>query len=225
MLHLVRGDCGLGNPPDIFTTNASESMNAVLKRKLEFKRSELPIIVDKMKEIVGEQQKEVERAVIDRGKYSLKSEYRFSQVSQDKWFTMNAQQRAKHLSKVHSLLLTDVTVQPIDDSLQQGDSIKEKKELSVDMNLASKQVNLPLTCIEGIWRKAIELINNPDAMSCAPGQPPESRMVLSYSGKNPHLVTAAKGGAFNCDSHCPNWKSLGLCAHTVAVAEVNKKLS
>jgi len=33
-------------------------MNAVLKRKLEFKKSELPVFVDKMKEIVGEQQKE-----------------------------------------------------------------------------------------------------------------------------------------------------------------------
>jgi len=58
---------------------------------LEFKKSELPVFVDKMKEIVGEQQKEVEGAVIDRGKYCLESEYRFLQVSQDKWFTMNAQ--------------------------------------------------------------------------------------------------------------------------------------
>jgi len=32
-------------------------MNAVLKHKLEFKKTELPVFVDKMKEIVGEQQK------------------------------------------------------------------------------------------------------------------------------------------------------------------------
>ena len=69
MLCPVKGDCGLGNPPDIFTANASESMNAVLKCKLEFKRSKLPLFVNKMKEIVGEQQKQVEHAV---GKYSLK---------------------------------------------------------------------------------------------------------------------------------------------------------
>ena len=225
MLRPVREECGLGNPPEIFTTNPSESMNAVLKRKLDFRKSELPVFVEKMKEVVGEQQKEVERAVIDRGKYCLRSEYRFLQVSQDKWFTMNAQQRAKHLSKVHSLVMTDVKIQPINDSLQQGDWIEDKKELSMDVNIASKQVNLPLTCIEGIWRKATELINNPNAMACAPGQSPESRMVLSYSGKNPHLITVTKGGAFNCDSQCPNWKSLGLCAHTIAVAEVNNKLS
>ena len=34
MLCPVRMECGLGCPPDIFTTNASESVNAILKHKL-----------------------------------------------------------------------------------------------------------------------------------------------------------------------------------------------
>ena len=38
------------------------------------------------------------------------------------------------------------------------------------------------------------------------------------------MVTPTKGGGFACDSNCPNWKSLGLCSHTVAVAQVNGKL-
>ena len=49
-------------------------------------------------------------------------------------------------------------------------------------------------------------------------------MVLSYSGKMPHMVTPKKGGDFSCDSNCPSWKSMGICSHSVAVAEVNKKL-
>jgi len=55
---------------------------------------------------------------------------------------MNAQQRTKHLSKVHSLAMTDTSMQPINLSLQQGDSSGDKKELSVDMNIVSKQINL-----------------------------------------------------------------------------------
>ena len=39
MLRPVREECGLGNPPEIFTTNPSESMNAVLKHKVGFKKS------------------------------------------------------------------------------------------------------------------------------------------------------------------------------------------
>ena len=38
------------------------------------------------------------------------------------------------------------------------------------------------------------------------------------------MVTPKKGGEFSCDSSCPNWESMGICAHSVAVAEVNKKL-
>ena len=68
-------------------------------------------------------------------------------------------------------------------------------------------------------------ISTNDAIVPAPGQDLVARMVLSYSGKIPHMVTPKKGGEFSCDSSCPNWKSMGICAHSVAVAEINKKLT
>ena len=37
MLKDVRIAVGLGYPPDIFTTNASESLNAALKKKVNYK--------------------------------------------------------------------------------------------------------------------------------------------------------------------------------------------
>ena len=49
-------------------------------------------------------------------------------------------------------------------------------------------------------------------------------MVLSCSGKVPHLVTPTKGGGFSYDGNCPNWKSLGFCSHSIAVAKLNKNL-
>ena len=61
------------------TTNASESINAMLKRKRDYKRR-LPTFIDKVKELVNEQQKEIERAVIGRGKYQLKQQYQYLQV-------------------------------------------------------------------------------------------------------------------------------------------------
>ena len=51
----------------------------------------------------------------------------------------------------------------------------------------------------------------------APGQCTQSKMVLSYSGKPPHMVTPTKKGGFTCD--CPSWKSMSICSHTIAVAE------
>ena len=49
-------------------------------------------------------------------------------------------------------------------------------------------------------------------------------MVISQKGKRPHLVTQSTRGKYSCDSDCPNWKSLSVCSHTVAVAHVNGQL-
>ena len=106
-----------------------------------------------------------------------------------------------------------------------GSTAAQVSAPSVDVQSAAEGMNVPLTCMEGIWRKAGELLQDPDAMVAAPGQGPEARMVLSYTGKAPHLVTPVKGGGYNCDSSCPNWKSIGFCSHTVAVADANTKLA
>ena len=40
ILKNIRSDVGLGFPPNIFTTNSSESLNAVIKKRLNYKESE-----------------------------------------------------------------------------------------------------------------------------------------------------------------------------------------
>ena len=63
MLRPIMEDCGLGNPPEIFTTNASESVNALLKHKVDYKRNDLPVLIEKIKQLIDEQQNELQRAV------------------------------------------------------------------------------------------------------------------------------------------------------------------
>lgn len=82
----------------------------------------------------------------------------------------------------------------------------------------------PLVVLQGIWKKATDLINDPLKISPAPGCSPHARMVESKTGKRPHLVTSGKSGKFMCDSDCPNFKSLGICSHVVSTAEVNSQL-
>ena len=68
MLKPIRIEAGLGVPPSSFTTNACESMNAMLKRKVEYKKNEIPGFMNHLKQLVDEQEREVERAIIGRGK-------------------------------------------------------------------------------------------------------------------------------------------------------------
>ena len=71
VLKPVREEAGLSHPPISFTTNASESLNAMIKRNVVFKKNTHPMCVDQLKQLVREQQMELERAVIGRGKYQF----------------------------------------------------------------------------------------------------------------------------------------------------------
>ena len=42
MLRTVHEEAGLGSPPDAFYTNASESVNSIIKGKVQYQRNELP---------------------------------------------------------------------------------------------------------------------------------------------------------------------------------------
>ena len=69
MLKDVRIAVGLGYPPDIFTTNASESLNAALKKKVNCKETEWPEFNQPMKQFVLAQREETICALSGRGQY------------------------------------------------------------------------------------------------------------------------------------------------------------
>ena len=71
MLKSICRKAGLGNPPTPFTTNTSESVNSLLKHGMDYKKSELPEFLDKLKSVIDDQEKEMEKAVLRRGKYEL----------------------------------------------------------------------------------------------------------------------------------------------------------
>ena len=219
MLRSIREDCGLGNPPSTFSTNASESINALLKHKVDYQKQQLPMFIEKVQELVAEQKQEVERAVVNRGKWRLRSQYRYLGVQEQVWFTMTAQQRQRHLSWVHSVSLMEADDTSSHSNMRRGDG-----KLSMDAETLAKSSNLPIACVEGILNKASELLHKENAIVPAPGQSSEARMVLSFSSKMPHMVVPTKGSGFSCDNNCSNWKSIGLCSHSVAVAESNGKL-
>lgn len=221
MLKPVREQAGLGCPPEQFTTNQSEAINGVIKNQVGYKSHQLMDFVEHLKMVVDEQDHEIERAVIGRGKYRFDSAYAHLEVSPSKWFKMSEKQRQDHLAKVAKTKVSSTTSRITPPCSSQ--SVKSSKTLSVDVNRVAAKVSVPLECLVGIWQKAEELLQSPSDMSPAPGQPENARMVISRSGKRPHLVLPSKSG-YKCDSDCLNFKSIGLCSHTVAVAECTDSL-
>ena len=62
MIASVRLLAGLGNPPLCYTTNGNESLNNLLKRKVNFKRHEWPRFNEILFSAVKEQQAEFIKA-------------------------------------------------------------------------------------------------------------------------------------------------------------------
>ena len=97
--------------------------------------------------------------------------------------------------------------------------------LSVKLDHVITQVkNIPAAAVEGIWKKASRLWVSESSIVPAPGYPKEARMFASQTGLRPHLDTERKDTMRHCDSECPNYQSLKICSHTVAVAEPNGEL-
>ena len=79
--------------PEKFTTNASEYLNDILKRKVNFKKNELPTFVNLLRELVNEQDREVEHAIIGRRKYQFRKEFQYLKIAEADWFLMTREQR------------------------------------------------------------------------------------------------------------------------------------
>ena len=225
MLRPVREEAGLGCPPQPFTTKPSEAVNAVIKNQVSYKSHQLIQFMEHLKAVVDEQDREVQRAVIGRGKYRFKEQYSSLQIPESQWFKMTEKQRSDHMKRVANtkVIVSSIAVDPSITSPVAD--LEASKHIPVDVNTVAASVSVPLECLKGIWQKAEELLNSQHGMSPTPGQPEEARMVLSCSDKRPHLVLPCKGGRFKCDSDCLNFKSLGICSHSVAIAECNNLLT
>ena len=68
----VRERAGLGCPPIPYYTNSNEAMNRVIKEKTQWKKHQFPEFIEKMRELGSQQQRDVEKAIIGEGEYTLK---------------------------------------------------------------------------------------------------------------------------------------------------------
>ena len=216
----IREQAGLGTPPELFSTNASESINnVIIKSKVDYKKNELHKFIGKVQCLVNDQDLEVKRAVCCRGKYRFRPQYQYLEIAEEKWFNMTPEARRKHMAQVNRTVVVAAssfaTVTPGESTLLPSSSTSfcSNPALSVELKSFAAAVKTPQPVLEGIWRKASELISAPQKIVPAPGCSVLARMVESKSGQRPHLVTPGKGGKFACDSSCAKYKSFGLCSH------------
>ena len=233
MLKDLRVAVGLGCPPRIYTTNASESVNAVIKRKVQYKETEWPDFNNHLKEIVDRQREDVIRALSGRGQYRLCEQYKHLQVHPQEWVQMTPDQRKRLLKQFDNASLRkskDSEMPATSSRLSISSSIQAKSchtSTPSFISIAYDEsgiISLPLTTVESIWSKAEEYLESDHEIVPAPGSDLRAKMVSSRSSSTPHFVRPLSSGQYVCDSNCLQWKSAQICSHIIAVAEKNSEL-
>ena len=118
---------------------------------------------------------------------------------------MNPLQRKKHLDRVMCASVTGPretsrNASSDDSSLATSQMSSSGTMLPVEVHELASDVTIPLACLRGIWKKATELLSTAGSTVPAPGHCAETRLVLSRSGKRPHLVLPCKVKGFKCYS-------------------------
>ena len=94
MLKAAREHAGLWRPPTAYYNNIPESINAVIKRGVQFEEREMTKFCQEMSILVMRQKEDVDSAILNHGPYCLTPTFLYLEVPQDEWFRKNVTQEA-----------------------------------------------------------------------------------------------------------------------------------
>jgi len=90
---LMRDNCAASRRR--WTNNNCESINHVLKQAVQWRRNQLPELIDKLRALVDGQFADADRALCGRGDYTLRPEWSKHRLTVDCWSSMTPIQRQK----------------------------------------------------------------------------------------------------------------------------------
>ena len=152
MLPEIRKKAGLGENPDPFYTNMSESMNSTLKSRTDYKEHELCPFVDKIFEFVESQENLIRKAVICNDRWRFRQEFQHLEIDSNKWFTLSEKTQKCHINKVLTVSLgnfQEVMEEPVHSCNEQ--------QLSVNYEFLINKDIIPTGSLKDIWMKAQRL--------------------------------------------------------------------
>ena len=222
----VRRNAGLGDPPEPYFNNLPESANAVVKREVDSKPSEMSHFCSKMEALVNQQRRDCEAAVLNRGPYQLADEFQTLEISSQNWFQMNIKQRESALQKfwkaqLPSVHCDDASVPPffqglIIDSTERLPEVGGYK-FSVQAE-ESGLAGVPLLLLKEMYSQASQLLESEEAVLRAPSNNQKAYVIRNDGGGKPHYVYQEESGKVVCEE-CPRFKSAKICCHALVVAE------
>ena len=165
VLKSVRRNAGLGDPPVRSNDNIPESANALIKRAVGFKESEMTAFCKSLRMLVLQQKEDVDLAVFNTGPYQLSSDFLSFEVPQNRWFKMSMKQREYHLQKFQEVRMTAVpTEKETTNAINPMERQSSPSANQHSNNLISESV---ISAPEEVL-KSISNATNPTELQCRP---------------------------------------------------------
>lgn len=218
MLLPVRRKAGLND--EFFYNNVQESWNAVFKGKIKEKkvlegigyRPELKCTwseaIKLYKHSVLNARRDIQRAVLGKGPFSLNTQYQYLTVTDARWSIMSRQDRQKHLETLGAAFEEEAEDEDADTTYT---SSVDNDHLEVMGKFENS--GLP-EFLRGSWSNAGQILSLEGIVPYPNSK--EKHLVISLSRPISHTVEV-KARNLTC-SECPRYNERGICAHTLAVA-------
>ena len=179
MLRNVRIDAGLGNPPTEYTNNDSESSNFMIKYGLQFDRKKPHEFIDEIKNIIETQHRHEDRAVFNKGQYTLASGFEHFAVTVD-FETLTPDQRKKKLQKYLKATMDD-KLDRVFENKENYENIGTSNSVFPIKAAESGIDSIPITILENIFSKAEKLVTSGNQVIPKPGARDGSYIVTGSS--------------------------------------------
>ncbi|XP_068744815.1 uncharacterized protein [Montipora capricornis] len=232
MLLSTRRKAGLGD--EFFFNNAQECSNFKYKCKiLEEKMSTTSGYRPRVKcswteaivlyrRLVEEVNRDKQRAVLQKGSFVLTEPYKHLEMPLHQWSALTSKEMNAHLAKVDpSMKGASNATLAFDLELQEPRPSDVSEETPVAIG-SFEETGLP-ECLRGSWVNANKIVD----LQGTAGHPNDSskKVVISLSGPTTHTVQIGKNRKkLACDEHCPRFKEMAICCHTIAVAHNEGRL-
>lgn len=151
----IRSVCGLGYPPKVYTQNANECMNRLVKAEdssnYSKKESSLLPYVERIRSEIQRQQDEQFLGVLGRGQYQLTEEFSFLKVEEQNFYAMTDLQKKSLKKKFCLIKMTETPKAPRKPNETQSLSISPEDAQIID---------IPFPILKCMFDKATTLVSN-----------------------------------------------------------------
>ena len=207
MLKSTRIAAGLGNPPNKWDNQRTESLNNVIKEAAENQVTDQASIHETLEsEVIQQQENEYIKAIYNMGQYRLAPEFQKFSVSPFVWSQKTPEQQREHAKKVFKV--------PISSS--SSDGVKPSNRLSIAVE-DCEVTSVPARMLTQIWHEAEIILSHNKVIDLGGGM-----YCVTEFGNSVNVMV--KGKRLTCK--CRNFQSTaGLCSHVLAVADTMGTLS